>query len=386
MYTCVISARSFARLYVSPDKDPLRRYYCVVPISEIPEDWSNWLDVNARDHSDKGKVPKAIRSTLTDNPDWFAEYNRGLTLVASAIQWDNKTNQITLEFDDRKYHGVLDGGHTLRAILDDRKQSGQDPQSSYCNIEIFTKLGEDEIPGVVQARNTSKQVASKSMFNLEGSFDDLKNALGTKAKQISWKENEEGDFDVREVIGILTALDPSSKEAGEDGKNSQPIVAYSGKEACLKRFKDQRPIYEKLYDIASVALEMWDDIQYWMPDQYNLKTSGRFGGLKGVKEISKTPKRLPFIDKVTDYDTPTGYIYPVLSSFRAMLVEDNGRWTWGKGINPIELIQEGVATDIFIDSVRPSISNYHNPNRTGKDLQAWTSAYQAARIHYLELP
>ena len=163
-------------------------------------------------------------------------------------------------------------------------------------------------------------------------------------------------------------------------------MAYSGKEACLKRFKDYRSIYEKLYDIASVALEMWDDIQYWMPDQYNSKISGKFGKLKGVKGTSKTPKHLPFIDKVTDYDTPTGYIYPVLSSFRAMLVEDNGRWTWGKGVNPIELIQEGVATDIFIDSVRTSISNHHNPNRTGKDIQAWTSAYQAARIYYLELP
>ena len=88
----------------------------------------------------------------------------------------------------------------------------------------------------------------------------------------------------------------------------------------------------------------------------------------------------------TEYDIPTGYIYPILSSFRAMLVEENGKWTWGKGVDPIQLIKDGIAANIFISSVRESINNHHNPNRTGKDGQAWTSAYQAARIHYLELP
>ena len=388
MYSCTLATKSFSRLFVSPDKGNLRRYYCVVPVSEVPEDWSKWLEVNARDSSAKGRVPKAIRSTLTDKPEWFAEYNRGLTLVASHIDWDNKTNQLTLRFDDRNYHGVLDGGHTLRAILDDREQSGQDTQSSYCNIEIFTELDEDEIPGVVEARNTSKQVASKSLLNLEGSFDGLKKALGTKAKEISWKENEDGTFDVREVVAILTALD-----AGSYTNNSHPIAAYSGKEACLRRFasEDYESSYEKLYGIASDALEMWDQIQYFLPGHYNEKgpepgtgTTGKFGRLKGVKWNPKKPKFLPFIHKTTEYDTPTGYIYPVLSSFRAMLEDNNGRWTWGKGIDPIQLIKEGVAADIFISSVRESINNYRNPNRTGKDTQAWTSAYQAARIYYLE--
>ena len=87
MYKCTISAKTFSRLFVSPDKEPLRCYYCVVPVSEIPEDWADWLEVNARDSSDKGKVPKAIRTTLTDKPEWFAEYNRGLTIVVASYMW-----------------------------------------------------------------------------------------------------------------------------------------------------------------------------------------------------------------------------------------------------------------------------------------------------------
>ena len=217
-----------------------------------------------------------------------------------------------------------------------------------------------------------------------------KPALGEdKAKRISWRENEEeGEFDVREVIGILTALDASSYP---HGSSIHPITAYSGKEACLKRFKESRSVYEKLYGIASDALEMWDWIQYYLPGQYNDKgpepgTSGKFGGLTGIKTLPNKPKKLPFARKTTEYDTPSGYIYPVIGSFRAMLEEKNGIWTWGKGINPLKLIQDGVAADIFINSVRVSIGVHRNPNRTGKDSQAWTSAYQQARIAYLELP
>lgn len=375
---------SLSRLYVSPDKGPLRRYYGVVLTSDIPQDWLQWLDVNARSYSVKGKVPNAIRYTLNEKAEWFSEYNRGITIVASNIKWDNKSNLLTVEFDDPKYHGVLDGGHTLSAILDNRENS--DEQTGLCNLEIFTNLDETEIPDVVEARNTSKQVASQSLLNLEGSFDSLKKALGSKASLISWRENEEAEFDVREVIGILTALDATSFTG-----NNHPIPAYSGKEACLKRFDERKDDYRKLYQIAGDALEIWDAVQYWLPSQYNVKgpepgAQGKFGRLTGVKTLKgKKPKSLPFIGKTTEYDIPTGYIYPILSSFRAMLEENNGRWVWGKGVDPIQLIEDGVAADIFISSVRESINSHRNPNRTGKDTQAWTSAYQAARIKYLEM-
>lgn len=388
MYNCTLSTESFSRLFAHPSANSnggqdLRRYYAVVPVAQIPDDWNGWLEVNARESSDKGRVPKAIRETLNEKPEWFATYNRGITIVASKIHFDNKKNAVTLSFDDREFHGVLDGGHTLRAILDERpEENGQD---GFCNLEIFTGLENGEIPSVVEARNTSKQVESKSLLNLEGAFEDLKCAIGEeKSKIIIWKENDEGQFDVRELIGLLTALDPNYIK-----EKKQPIVAYNGKAACLKRFKDRNEDYKKLYGIAGDALEMWDAIQFCLPPTNNSigaspGSSGRFGGLIGVKSNLKKPRELPFIKKTTQYNIPTGYIYPVLSAFRAMLVEAKGKWVWGKGINPIEMIENGAAAEIFRDSVRESIANHRNPNRTGKDAQAWASAYMAARIKYLE--
>ena len=47
-----------------------------------------------------------------------------------------------------------------------------------------------------------------------------------------------------------------------------------------------------------------------------------------MTQSQRKPKRLPFIDKFTEYSTPNGYLYPVLSAFRAMLVEREFRWKW----------------------------------------------------------
>ena len=217
-----------------PAARSLRRYYAVVPIADIPDEWADWLEVNARDSSDKGRVPTNIRKTLSHNPEWFATYNRGLTVVASDVRWDNRANRMEIEFEEPEYHGVLDGGHTLRAILDERSRLAEGAQEGFCNIEIFTGLADSEIPGVVEARNTSKQVASKSLLNLQGAFEGLKSAIGEKADIITWKENEEGVFDVRELVGILTALDPST--VGEECSSYQSLLRQRGMPEEVQRF------------------------------------------------------------------------------------------------------------------------------------------------------
>ena len=392
--TFTLKTASFSRLFVSPssDKGSLRRYYAVVPVSQIPPQWKDWLEVNARDSNVKGRVPKAIRQTLTDNPAWFAEYNRGLTIVASQVSWDNKTNLLTLTFKDHDLDGILDGGHTLSVILEEfesQSDHNEGEVSSYINLEIFTGLQSEVLPSVVEARNTSRQVASKSLMNLDGRFDDLKCAIGPEFTElISWKENEDGELDVRELIGMLTALD-----AGSYSGNNHPVVAYSGKEACLKRFslKENGEKYAKLEKVAPDALRIWDLIQFHLPAQYNQRGPsagtgiGRFGALTGVRTLpTKKKKHLPFIDQYTEFEIPTGYIYPIFSAFRAMLVEEHGCWVWGNGLEPEKLIEEGFAADIFVGSVRESIGTYHNANRTGKDTQTWANAYLAARNYYLE--
>lgn len=378
------TAHSFRALPTPLESQGIRTYLCVVPVSEIPKDFNNWMEVNAREPSLVGRVPREIRTTLTELPDWFVAYNRGLALLASDVQYDNKANRVALTFKNKQEHGVFDGGHTLAVILNERNnQTNGDAQTedqAFCRLEILTGVPPGTITELVEARNTSRQVASKSLLNLDGRFKELKDALGPQiTSQIAWKENEEAPIDVRELIALLTAF---NRDHYNDVKH--PIVAYSGKEACLKQFEASPDTYRKLYPIASDILELWETIQAVVPDQYNKETGGRFGKLKGCTPLKK-PRLLPIIDGVTSYPFPNGYLYPIVAAFRPMLEEKHGVYTWGKGVKPVAIVQQGFATKVFSGPIFNSIQTYHNPNRTGKDPNVWGLAYQMGDNYYLRL-
>jgi hypothetical protein len=250
----------------------------------------------------------------------------------------------------------------------------------------LTGVPEEMITSIVDARNTSKQVASKSLYDLEGSFDELKAALGKDiTKLISWHENEEGPIDVRELVALLTTFD----RMGYSDVN-HPLIAYSSKEACLKRFyssyHSNSDSYKKIYPIAKDILKIWEMIQLYVPDQYNREREqqGRFGKLTGCKLLKK-PRELSVLGTTSMYEFPNGYVYPIVAAFRSMLVEVDGSYDWGKDVNPGKLIKEGLAAKIFNASIVNSIKTVHNPNRTGKDSNVWGFAYQIAENNYLRL-
>ncbi|MBM3945156.1 MAG: hypothetical protein FJ317_06665, partial [SAR202 cluster bacterium] len=353
-------------------------------VHQIPQEFLDWMGVNAREPSLKGRVPKEIRATLIENQEWFSTYNRGLSLLAEDVKYDNQSNLVYITFTDKKEHGVFDGGHTLSVILSENSSQSEaevpEDEQAYCRLEILTGIPSGVITDLVEARNTSRQVASKSLLNLDGRFKELKQVLGARlSSQIAWKENEDAPVDVREVIALFTAL---NRDHYNDVRH--PIVAYSGKEACLKQFDDHEESYRKLYPVAKDILELWEKIQLVVPEQYNKETGGRFGGLKGCKNL-KRPRSLPLIGAATNYPFPNGYLYPIVGAFRSMLEESGGTYIWGKGINPVKAVEQGLAAKIFSGPIFNSIQAYHNPNRTGKDTNVWAFAYQMAENYYLRV-
>lgn len=384
MVRFVFPAHSFRRLPTPLDPQGIQAFHCVVPVAGIPDGFRDWMDVNAREPSLAGRVPKAIRQTLTEAPQYFVAFNRGLALLADQVDWDNQAGQVTATFKDKARHGVFDGGHTLANILDHRasrasEDSNGDPEA-HCRVEIWTGVPPELITDLVEARNTSRQVASKSLLNLDGQFQSLKGALGLDlVSLISWRENEDAPIDVREVVALLTALDKTHYDA-----DKHPMVAYSGKEACLRHFENNPECYKKVYPVARDILEVWEEIQVVIPEQYNAQ-GGRFGRLKGCEPLTRA-RELPIMKASTEYTFPNAYLYPILAAFRSMLVEDGGAYKWGKGVTPSQLVAQGLATRIFSGPVVNSIREYHSPNRTGKDANVWALAYQIAENSYLRLP
>lgn len=380
---------SFRHLETPFEKQGYRDYFAVVEIKHLP-DLSAWRKINVRDPKLSGAVPKAIRESVKDNPELFVFMNRGIALSVDLVSFDTKSSKLTLSMRDPNIHGLLDGGHTYNILLEER--DGLE-ESQYVRLEILQGFKPEEIPNLVDARNTSNQVRDQSLMNLSGEFEKLKKALAGRryADLIAFKEYEVGGdgnpkpIDVREVIAILTVLDRDNFD-----DKVHPINAYRSKAACLKHFEANRASYEKLYPLANDVLELYDLIQLHLPELYNKArakrgdvSGGKFGRLTGVTTYDgKRKAQLNFIGKESKYGVPAGFVYPILAAFRALLEEKGRRYVWGKGMDPVKLVQ-GDLGETLADTIGNFALDARNPSKTGKSPLVWQACYQAGMVAYL---
>jgi hypothetical protein len=370
---------SFRNIESPFTKAAYRDYIAMVSVEDLP-DLSDWRKINVRDPKLTGAVPAAIRKSLSDNPELFVFMNRGIVVSADRVSFDNKRGEVTLTMRDPKLHGLLDGGHTYN-IAREEQENLDFPQ--FVKLELLEGFTQDEIPLLVDARNTSNQVRDQSLMNLQGEFDKLKKAIAKEPYSglIAFKEHEvlEDDsakpIDVREIIAILTCFDRCNFDS-----RVHPINAYRSKAACLTHFSEHKSDFEKIYPIASDALRLFDEIQVQLPELYN-QTGGRFGKLTGVATYKK-PVKLPYTGLQTKYGVPTGFIFPVLGAFRALIEEKKERYVWAKSLDPFELLRNGLG-----QTLAETIGNFaldaRNPSKTGKSPLVWQACYQAAEVSYL---
>ena len=129
-------------------------YIMICDVKDIPNDIP--METNPREQKLTTGVAKKIRATLRNEKSHnFYLLNRGLTLSAKSVQYDNKTDIVTLEFEDLDVHGDIDGGHTYKIILE--QQENLDYGEQFVKVEILTGV-EDMFQELAAARNTSVQV------------------------------------------------------------------------------------------------------------------------------------------------------------------------------------------------------------------------------------
>lgn len=380
---------AFRHLETPFDKQGYRDYFAVADIKDLP-DLSSWRKINVRAPKLSGSVPKAIRESVKDNPELFVFMNRGIVLSVESVSFNNKSSELTLVMTDRSIHGLLDGGHTYNILIEERG-SLEHPQ--YVRLELLEGFPQDEIPNVVDARNTSNQVRDQSLMDLRDEFEKLKKAIAGQpyADLIAYKEYELQDdgtpkpIDVREVVAILTCFDRENFN-----ERTHPIDAYRSKAATLKHFAANKKSYEKIYPIADDILQLYDHIQLYLPELYNRVRAkggdvvgGKFGRLTGVTTYNgKRKDQLLFIEEESKYGVPEGFVYPILGAFRALLEEKGDRYVWGKGVDPFKLIQGQLGEDLA-DTIGNFALDARNPSKTGKSPLVWQACYQAAQVMYL---
>ncbi len=360
-------------------KDGRRLCVFTVPIKNIPADWEEWREVNVRDTNKRGDVFNAIVETLTNQPEEMIFRNLGITILTPKVDFDNKTNEVVVEFTDKSKHGIANGGHTFSAIQEVLKNG---PIDAEVKVEcIVGELETDERVSIVDGRNRSRAAQAHSLENLRESYKPIQYVLVDHRykDRIAYSElelDEDGkrkDISIREILSYIFSLDAFDK-------NNHPINAYRSKGYVVEYYADvdekgkpRKEILERAAPILEEILKLRDTIYRDLPLAYN-DIGGKFGGLEtmGVTKLT-VPQPLRFLNDDTSFSYPDGFIYPVLSGFRKY-INHRGNWSWKE--DPFEKWEEK-KKDIA-SAIKDAVGFSQNANKMGKAGATWRMCYDAA--------
>lgn len=382
---------SFRKVSSPYDDNGTKTYIVVVNVKDLPVSLDDWREINIRHANLNSGVAKKIEKTLKDCPNSFFFRNRGITIISEKASFDNKNNIVEIEMVDRQKNGLLDGGHTFKTIMkfiDGLSEEKKSDINAYVKIEILEGFEEnDDIVGIVDARNTSTPVKDQSLQELRKQFEEIKKVLNGKdyAEQIAYKEYElleDGSrkiLDIKDILSYLICFDSE-----KFNKEQHPTKAYSTKAEVVKHCTgENHERILKYIPLLPKILELRDVIYLGLPDAYN-STGGKFGALTGVTEIGSKkrmkPILMPFTEKRSTYRIPSGFIYPILAAFRNLVEINNGKCTWKS--DPIKLFE-----DLKIDLAKRIVGaakDAKNPNMLGKNPASWQSCYDLVRMEVLE--
>lgn len=361
-------------------------YIAVSDVIDIPNNFP--METNPREQKLTTNVAKKIKESLI-NPQEHNFYllNRGILLSAKEVTYNNYSNEITIVFEDPDVHGNVDGGHTYKTILENRYNLN--PGEQFVKIEILTGI-ENIFQSLAAARNTSNQVEDKSIAELENRFEIIKEVISTEsfAERVYFKENDNGDIDVTDILSILNMFNI-------DRYNSMevfPITSYSGKKKCIDYYikahkEHQNNItnpYVKMKPIMLDIFKLYDEIECKMNQFYKRKFSnGRYGLVKGtiVPKVPNTLKSKFYQNKV-EIGSPTGFIYPILGAFRALIKKnENDEYSWIA--DPFKVL-ESIGGDLVETTIERSRSLGNNPQSVGKDNGNWKTLYMTVLLNSLQ--
>lgn len=384
------------------------RFYARVP--DIPEELLNWMATNPRDQNLKTDTAKAISASLENDAfPYFHLWNRGILISADHVTYDNRSGVAGIFLDTPTQHGNIDGGHTLRIIIECQHKVRDGVLKAMPNqyVEVEVIVGLDSPEGLAEARNTSVAVDLKSMEELRKSFDTLKAILEPcyidgehYLDRIEFHQNQmrsvgkKNPIDVREVISILNMFNLRLYPNGRSSPH--PIQSFSGKEVGLERFlragldkdasdercrEEREKLLRQMAPIIPEIFSLWDTIERRFTE-----ASGKIGKYYGRKKYSNYDKtvRPPalFSNAQLEYTVPRGILYPLVGAFRALVkVDENGQYYWA--VPPQQVWEETKEALVgYALSTSEELSN--NPANVGRSQNLWSNAFMTIYVYSLE--
>lgn len=374
--TIKVSDNHFRKLEDPLGNESSKKYIFYAKACDVPEGIP--MSTNPRDQKLTSSVATAITDSLLSNDGLFHLKNRGIILSAKRVRYDNRLQEVTLDFDDESCHGNVDGGHTYMILLQNKDKI----LDQYVQFEVMTGV-EAMIADLAEARNTSVTVDTKTMAELREKFDPIKESLEVMPflERIAFKQNQiTRDVDTKKPLKMIDARDIVSIicmfNIEKYGSVEHPTKAYSGKQAMLGEYLEDPEHYRKFVNIIPDVFDLYEAIETEFATAYN--ENGRMYGRKlysGYKEGSPVGKS-KFGQRDIFYKIPDGLLYPVLASFRSLVEYDSttDKYKWVGGKDPLTVWNKNkVGLTRSVMDLAASLGD--KPTVFGKDQSLWNYAY-----------
>lgn len=359
------------RTVTSPSNEEVTTYYTWVNFKDLPSGIP--LDVNPRKPKMNTSVAKQLINAVI-NPDTdFDINNRGIVLIAKNFKFNTNNSTVDLDLDnDPSKYGILDGGHTYTAIIENRHKLPEQVDK-YVKLEIVVGKNLDA-SALADARNTSAQVSDIALFELDSKFDIIKDAITAESycNDIAYKDNDNKRIPIVELIKLIFAF--NIKKYPDD--SGAPVATYSSKATVFKDYKNEYDqadnIYKGLVTQLPKLVDLYEKIQADLPAKYqDFKRedgkNGKFGLVRGVESTGSYTTL--FNQKRISHEISVGFLLPIFGAFRALLEKKGDKISWA--FDPIE-IWEKVGTRL----VQNTFDTDTNPQQVGKSKTLWQSNYR----------
>jgi len=340
------------------------------------------LEPNPRAESDRinYSIYKDVRKSLENGDDpTFHLKNKGITILAHKVEISEDKKIATLYLADGD--GIADGGHTYRIILAAQNDKTC-PESQYVKFEVITgavDMGVD----ITEGLNTTVQVQPSSLDNLRGRFDWIKKLVKDMpyAESIGYEENENKEYDIREIVSVMTLFNIKHFPSGK-----HPKIAYVSKAKCLELYEQDQDSFEMLKPILLDILYLTDYVGlrgYERCVEENLHPGGWTGVYNGKK---KGTHKFLFMDTEHKYRMYDGALYPILGALRFLVEKKKGDTSYSWRLDSFDEVKkcfEEIAPKLLTTTYNLSLRYGRKPNPIGKDDNHWEQLSQAVELHYL---
>ena len=336
------------------------------------------LDANVREPDvNKSKPYKDMVKTLSEQPEYFFENNLGISVIADNVI-QKTANKFELSFPSGT--GILNGGHTQRAILD--CQDNPNIYKAIIRITVRVKhYSPQRIAQIASAQNSSTSVKEYSLAEKKGLFADLKAKMDPNfEKHIVWWEGKSvpanKGMHPDDLIAIINVFNIELYSSNYSHSSSQPITSASSKSSAFKKWEseDNARSYKNIYPLVNDILKLYELIKLRFADGSGMSKLSIIGDTKGHG------KELIFSTETCLYDIPKQMLFPLLAAYRANVYFDQANKKIGWFQNNEELFDK--YNKELCGKMKTAFGAAKNdPNRIGKDPTIWEVLYLTLNGH-----